>query len=253
MFVFFEKNFVVLIALVVLYVVECVFPYFDTRNGKTKHALRNGSLVVVNAVLINLLFVPLIVWSTSSSWGVFSMFSLSWQLELLGTILLIDLLAYFLHVMFHKVPFLWRFHRVHHSDTKMDVTSGGRFHIGEHMISLSFRSGLYALFSMKLEFILIYETIFIVNVLFHHSNISISEPLDRIYRIFFTSPNMHKVHHSNKQLETDSNYTSLFSFWDRLFRTYRMVKNPKDIVYGIKGLEERQSVLEMLKTPFDLK
>lgn len=142
---------------------------------------------------------------------------------------------------------------MHHSDTQMDVTSGVRFHIGEHFVSLSFRAGLYFLFSMSLEFILIYETIFIVNVLFHHSNISISEPLDKVYRIFFTSPSMHKVHHSNKQLETDSNYTSLFSFWDRLFRTYRIVKDPKKIVYGIRGLEEKQSVLEMLRTPFSKK
>jgi sterol desaturase/sphingolipid hydroxylase (fatty acid hydroxylase superfamily) len=245
-----DKNIITITALVILYTAECVFPYFDAWKGKTKHALRNAGIVLINAVIINLLLLPLIVWASSSSWGVFNQVTLSWWAELALTILVIDALTYFMHVLNHKVPFLWRFHRMHHSDTAMDVTTGARFHIGEHIISLLARSGLYAVFSMNLEFILIYETVFLVSVLFHHSNISISEPIDKIYRMVFTSPNMHKVHHSNVQSETDSNYTSLFSFWDRLFGTYKIVKNPKNIVYGIKGLEKKQSIIDMLLTPF---
>ena len=178
--------------------------------------------------------------------------SLSFEpmVELALTIILIDVLTYFMHVLFHRFPILWRFHRMHHSDTGMDVTTGARFHIGEHAISIIVRCGCYALFAMKLEHILLYEIVFLANVFFHHANISIGEPLDRLYRIFLTSPNMHKVHHSDTRIETDSNYTSLFSIWDRVFGTYRIVNNPKDIAYGIKGLEEDQTVIKMLLTPF---
>jgi len=87
-------------------------------------------------------------------------------------------------------------------------------------------------------------------VFFHHANISMGESLDRIYRALFTSPNMHKVHHSDIKAETDSNYTSLFSVWDRIGGTFRTVDNPKGIVFGIKGLEEEQTVVRMLTTPF---
>ena len=201
-------------------------------------------------VIINFLFVPLIVLSTNTPFGLFNQIKVSYALEIFLSILILDFVSYFMHVLYHKVPLMWRFHKMHHSDTAMDVTTAARFHIGEHVISLSVRALVYAIFAMKLEFILISESIFLVNVLLQHSNITLTEPIDRIYRIFFTSPNMHKVHHSNKEAETDSNYTSVFSFWDRLFRTYTIVKNPKKIIYGVKGLEKEQSFISMLMTPF---
>ena len=139
---------------------------------------------------------------------------------------------------------------MHHSDTEMDVTTGARFHIGEHIITISVRSGLYAAFAMKMEYILFYETLFLANVLFHHANISVGDILDKLYRIFLTSPNMHKVHHSDRQIETDSNYTSLLSVWDRIFGTYKILENPRAIVYGIKGLEAEQTIKKMFLTPF---
>ncbi len=245
-----EKDILMVLLLVVLYILECLFPYFDTFKNKSLHALRNIAVIALNAVITNLLLAPLIIFSTHISWGVFHSVSLDWKVELILTILLIDMLTYIMHVLFHKAPLLWRFHRMHHSDTEMDVTTGSRFHIGEHTISVCVRSGLYVLFSMDLAYILFYETLFLANVLFHHANLSIGDTLDKLYRIFLTSPNMHKVHHSDRKVETDSNYTSLLSVWDRLFGTYTLLENPKDIVYGIKGLEEEQSVIRMLLTPF---
>jgi len=250
MFTTLDKNIITISALIILYTLECIFPYFDNWTGKNKHALRNAGIAIFNAVIINILLIPVIVLSANTPWGLFNQINISLTTEIILTILLIDALTYVLHVIYHRVPFFWNFHRMHHSDNAMDVTSGSRFHIGEHVISLLTRSVLYATFAMKLEIILIYETIFIISVFFHHSNITISEPVDKIFRIFFTSPNMHKVHHSNIREEADSNYTSFFSFWDRLFGTYKIIKNPKDITYGVKGLEEDQSISKMLKTPF---
>jgi sterol desaturase/sphingolipid hydroxylase (fatty acid hydroxylase superfamily) len=245
-----EKDLILILFLMILYILECLFPYFDTFKNKSLHAVRNIGVIAFNAVITNLLLIPLIVLSTDTSRGLFNTVSMDWKVELILTILFIDALTYILHVLFHKLPFLWRFHRMHHSDTEMDVTTGSRFHIGEHIITILIRSGLYAICAMKLDYILVYETVFLANVLFHHANISIGNTLDKGFRIFLTSPLMHKVHHSDLKVETDSNYTSLLSLWDRLFRTYRIVLNPKDIVYGIKGLKEEQTILKMLLTPF---
>ena len=245
-----DRDLILTTVLVVFYILECLFPYFDTFGNKWRHAFRNLFIIGVNAVIINFSLLPLIRYSTDTSWGLFNAVDLDWGLELAATVILIDVLTYVMHVLFHRIPILWRFHRMHHSDTEMDVTSGSRFHIGEHAISISVRCELYALFAMKLENVVLYEAVFLANVLFHHANVSVGEQLDRIYRVFLTSPNMHKVHHSDLKIETDSNYTSLFSLWDRLFGTFRIVRNPKDIKYGIKGLENQQTITGMLLTPF---
>jgi len=245
-----QKNIISFTVLLLLLTAEALFPYFDSWEGKGKHLLRNGGIFAINAILTNLLLVPLILFATSLNGGLFDILELSWGMELVLTILLIDGLTYIMHWLFHKNAFLWRFHRMHHSDTQMDATTGARFHIGEHIISTVVRTLLYAVCAINMSNIIIYELFFLANVLFHHSNIGITEPIDKVYRLFLTSPNMHKVPHSNIQTETDSNYTSLFSFWDRLFGTYRIVDNPERIEYGIKGLEEKQSVGAMLLTPF---
>jgi len=246
----FEKDAILVSVLVLLFIIECLFPYFDTFKNKTRHTFRNVGLIALNALVVNVTLAPLVILSMDTSWGVFNRWDLNGWIELGLTVLLVDFLTYVLHVLYHKVPFMWRFHRVHHSDVAMGVTTGARFHIGEHVISTLIKCGLYACFAIKLEYLILYEAIFISNVFFHHANISIGEPLDRIYRILFTSPNMHKVHHSDIKNETDSNYTSLFSFWDRMFGTFRIVDDPERIVFGIKGLEEEQSVRRMLTTPF---
>ena len=245
-----QKNIATTTVLFLLLTAETLFPYFDSWEGRGKHVLNNGGVILFNAAITNLLLVPLIVLAANLNRGLFALVDLDWGVELALTILLIDGLTYLMHRLFHEQPFLWRFHRMHHSDTQMDVTTGARFHVGEHIISTAVRALLYAVCAIKMQNILIYEVFFLINVMFHHANIDITEPLDRMYRIFFTSPNMHKVHHSKIQVETDSNYTSLFSFWDRLFGTYLIVENPKRIEYGIKGLEAEQSVKAMLLTPF---
>ncbi|MBT3602724.1 MAG: sterol desaturase family protein [Candidatus Latescibacteria bacterium] len=244
-----EKDILLISLLVIFYIWECLYPYFGTFEKKTRHAVRNMGLIALNAVVVNLLLLPLVVFATNTTWGVFRVVSLDGWMELVLTIAIIDLLTYFMHVIFHRFAFLWRFHRMHHSDPEMDVTTGARFHIGEHIISVSVRCAVYAVFAIKIEYLLFYEALFLANVLFHHANISIGEPVDKLYRIFLTSPNMHKVHHSDIQVETDSNYTSLFSIWDRIFGTFRIIENPNNITYGVKGLESEQTIKKMLMTP----
>ncbi len=245
-----EKDVLLISVLVVLYVLECLFPYFETYQNKTRHTLRNLGLIGFNAVVVNLLLTPLVVFSTNTTGGVFNWMGLSGWGAFFATILMLDFVTYVLHVFYHKIPLMWRFHRVHHSDVAMGVTTGARFHLGEHLISTVVKCAFYTGFGIKMEYLVVYEAVFISNVFFHHANISIGHQLDRYYRIFLTSPNMHKVHHSDVKSETDSNYTSLFSVWDRMFKTFRIVEDPKRIVYGIKGMADEQTVVRMLTMPF---
>jgi sterol desaturase/sphingolipid hydroxylase (fatty acid hydroxylase superfamily) len=244
-----EKDLFLIGVLILLYILECIFPYYKTFHRKARHAFRNVGLISINAVLFNLALMPAIIYATSRSWGLLHRYELDWKVELGLTILTIDLLTYVLHVLFHLSPFLWRFHRMHHSDTEMDVTSGSRFHIGEHTITTAVRCAIYAGFGMEREFIVLYEAIFIANVLFHHANLSMGDTLDRIYRVVFTSPDMHKVHHSNIREEHDSNYTSLLSVWDRLFGTFQISDDASKIVYGIQGFDDEQTIRKMFMTP----
>ncbi len=245
-----SKTTISIVIVLLLYILELIFPYMTTWKGKHRHALQNGLLTLFNILLTATLFSILLTWSTNNSWGVLYHSELPWILELVLTILILDGFTYTWHVLAHNVPFLWRFHKVHHSDTMMDVTTGGRFHIGEHLISFILKCIVIFLLGLEIQFIMIYEVAFTANVLFHHANVSMGERLDYLYSLLLTSPLMHKVHHSNIIRETNSNYSSLFSFWDRVFGTFSMVKDPQRIVVGIRGLEHAQSVTSMLSTPF---
>jgi sterol desaturase/sphingolipid hydroxylase (fatty acid hydroxylase superfamily) len=133
----------------------------------------------------------------------------------------------------------------------MDVTTANRFHIGEIFFSSLFRIPLIALLGIYLWELVLYETLMFAVVQFHHTNIDISENVDRMLRAVIVSPNMHRVHHSRWQPETDSNYSSLFSFWDRLARTFRYNPHPENIELGLDEFdrEDDQTVGGMLKTP----
>lgn len=235
-----------------LYTIECLFPYFEDFNeNKALHTSRNISITVFNGLITNIILAPISVFAISRNFGLFHRYMLNDTVQFLLTLVLLDLLFYFAHILFHKVPFLWRFHRMHHSDTAMDTTTASRFHIGEHLLSILARSVMFAVMGMRPSHVVIAEIIFLANVVFHHSNMRIPEWFDGAYRLVFTSPNMHKVHHSNKVEETDTNYTAIFSIWDRIFGTYKIVENPGDITYGVSGMDDKQSILAMLKTPME--
>ncbi len=154
--------------------------------------------------------------------------------------------------MNHRIQFFWKFHRVHHSDPNMDVTTANRFHTGEIIFSSIFRTGIIVLIGLHIWELLVYEILLIIVVQFHHANIGVPEKLDRFLRIFIVTPAMHKVHHSRKQSETDSNYSSLFSFWDRICKTFNLNEDPHSIHIGLDDFdsEEDQKVKGLFWMPF---
>jgi sterol desaturase/sphingolipid hydroxylase (fatty acid hydroxylase superfamily) len=163
--------------------------------------------------------------------GLLQQWTLPLGVELLLTILVLDLWMYAWHWFNHNTDFLWQFHRFHHRDEKMNSTTALRFHFAELLFSLPGKAVVYTIFGLSFLPVMIYEILFFSSVVIHHSNIFITEKLDALYRLVFASPRMHRIHHSRLKVERNSNYGSLFSFWDKIFGSFR--SQPKgEIIFG---------------------
>jgi sterol desaturase/sphingolipid hydroxylase (fatty acid hydroxylase superfamily) len=230
-----SRYIIVAVTLAVLWAVESVAPMFTGRQRRLSHIATNLALAGLNA-LIGLGFAFAILgvteWARAHSFGLLNLVPLPGWLHWLGAIVLFDCWQYWWHRFNHRVPFLWRFHAVHHADAEMDASSGVRFHTGEIVLSFLVRLAVLPLLGVTLPELLLYETLSLPVILFHHSNLRISEGADRWLRWLIVTPRMHYVHHSRWQPETDSNYTSLLSVWDRLFGSFRLRDKPSEISLG---------------------
>ncbi len=166
------------------------------------------------------------------NWGLLHQFKLPYWIVQVITILIMDFWMYVWHRLNHSVPLLWRFHSFHHKDTKMNSTTALRFHIVELFFSYPGKALVCFVFGINYLPLLVYESLFFVSVVIHHSNIYITKKQDAVYRALFASPLMHRIHHSVRFEETTSNFGALFSFWDRSFGSW--MEKPKDeIVFGL--------------------
>lgn len=234
---------------------ETFLPLHQDHKRRWRHAGRNVAIAVLNTVVLGLLFGAITVgvagWAAERQWGLLHNLGIAWPWRLLPAIMLLDGWLYVWHRLNHRIPLLWRCHRMHHSDLEMDVTTATRFHLGEHLGSATLRLGIIPLIGVTAVELLIYETFVVVITMFHHANVSLGA-LDRPLRWLVVTPRMHQIHHSRLRPETDSNYSVLFSFWDRLARTYRMRHGSEKIELGLDDLNDDcwQTVIGMLKTPF---
>ena len=243
--------------LVFLWCLETWLPlYRDRHGGRLKHAGRNIAIALFNSVVIALMFSGIMVmaanWSQNRKIGLLYLLDAPLAIETGIALLLFDGWMYLWHRANHAIPFLWRFHRMHHSDREMDVTSATRFHIGELMLSSVLRLGVLPLLGLELWQLILYEVMLLPVIQFHHSNVNLPERWDQLLRTIIVSPNMHRVHHSRIRLETDSNYSSVFSFWDRLACTFRRREDVGEIEFGLNEFDDVkwQTVSGMLRTPF---
>ena len=255
---------VYIIGLMLFLAWESLHPFFaffrSSPRVRTVHVVRNLIIGAVNSLIIALLFVA--AWVATSIWAeengvgllnVLSSLGMPAWAHTVGAILLLDLWTYVWHRLNHVIPFLWRFHRVHHSDTKMDVSTAGRFHVGEIIMSSALRIPLIALIGAYAWELLLYETIMFAVVQFHHANVAVPPRLDRALRFMIVTPAMHKVHHSRLQPETDSNYSALFSFWDRLARSFRLREDPHTIDIGLDEFDspDYETLRSLIKMPVE--
>jgi sterol desaturase/sphingolipid hydroxylase (fatty acid hydroxylase superfamily) len=185
----------------------------------------NLGLVVAGWALVRLVF-PMAPVGTALAGerlglGLFNLVDLPFPLEVLASVVVLDLAIYGQHVMFHLVPPLWRLHRVHHADTDFDVTTGARFHPLEIALSLVIKMGVVVFIGAPALAVLVFEVVLSATSLFNHGNVRLAPGADRLIRRFLVTPDMHRVHHSVVRRETDSNFGFNLACWDRLFGTYR--------------------------------
>jgi sterol desaturase/sphingolipid hydroxylase (fatty acid hydroxylase superfamily) len=185
----------------------------------------NLALVVVDTLALRLLLPVLAVETAlhaqARDWGLLNVLDVPLWLALPVAVLLLDLAIYAQHVAFHKVPILWRLHRVHHADLDFDVTTALRFHPIEIVLSMLIKLAVVVALGAPAAAVLLFELLLNGSAMFNHGNVRLPPRVDRVLRRVLVTPDMHRVHHSDRRHETDSNYGFALSWWDRLFRTYR--------------------------------
>jgi len=224
---------------------------------------RRGSRYVVNGVLTGLGFITGVLtvrpaalggalWTESHSFGLLNLMGLPLWVKVAAGVLLMDLTFYYWHRLNHTRPLLWRFHNVHHADPDMDVTTSFRFHWGEVLYSTVFRLLQVGLIGVLPLTYAVYEVVFNCATMFHHSNMRLPVAWERRLNRVFVTPRMHGVHHSAVGVETNANYSVIFSWWDRLNRSLKLNVRQSDIVIGVPGYLRPgdNAVLPMLALPF---
>ena len=218
----------------------------------------NLGIVAFDAVLVRV-FIPattvtMALIAEEGGWGLFNQLVLPGWAAVLFSVIALDLVIYLQHVMFHAVPILWRFHRVHHADLDFDVTTGVRFHPIEILLSMGIKLAAVVVLGVPGIAVLIFEVLLNATSMFNHGNVRLPSNLDRVLRWIVVTPDMHRVHHSIIPREANSNFGFNLPWWDRLLGTYRA--QPADghegMVIGIGQFRTRRDLrLDwMLSQPF---
>ena len=248
------KGAAVVAWLLLLFVLERVMPAApapaeDGRWG-WRRVLRNAGLWVVNTGLSPLIVIPVSLWAAAQSFGWRPEGWGGWP-ELLVDLLVLDFLIYWWHRANHVVPLLWRFHEIHHLDHFLDTTSAVRFHFGEVLLSAFARAAIIVVLDIPFTSVVVFEAVVLVSALFHHSNLRLPAGLERALSRVIITPSIHWVHHHAVRADTDSNYGTLFSFWDPLFGSRSRTRRTEDMKIGVERLPERPW-LDLIVRPFRL-
>lgn len=232
------SAFIGILAIMVIW--EIVAPKREQVFSKTIRFANNIGFMVLNTLLLRLVFpmgaVGFAIFCQKNSIGLLNFLSIPAILEIILAIIVLDLTIYFQHVIFHKFPLLWRLHKVHHTDPEIDVSTAGRFHTFEIIISMGIKLIAIAILGAPALAVLLFEIILNACAMFNHSNIAIPEKTDAIVRKFIVTPDMHRIHHSNNPKEFNSNFGFNISLWDMVFRTYK-----SDPILGQNGMIIGQS------------
>lgn len=204
---------------------EILSPRRSLVYSKARRWLVNIGITVTNTVVLRL-FVPVLAAGMAAKaevngWGLFNMIELPGWLEIILAVIVLDFLIYLQHLLVHAVPVLWRLHMVHHIDLDFDVTTGARFHPVEILFSMGIKLAAVVLLGPAVVAVILFEILLNVTAMFNHGNFRLPPELDRLLRLIVVTPDMHRVHHSIRIEETNSNYGFNLPWWDRLFGTYR--------------------------------
>ncbi len=252
-----HRSLILVSGITLFWLIENAFPLFKFNYKKWHHA---GINLFLTATTIIINFVLAFILLKTSDWTITHNFGILQWLPpmplcpyILIGLLLLDLIgAYLVHLIEHKVKFLWRFHLIHHSDIWVDTTSANRHHPGESIIRFVFTTLGIIVVGSPMWMVFMYQTLSVISTQFTHANLSLPKKLDVFISYFIVSPNMHKVHHHYRLPYTDSNYGNIFSIWDRIFGTF-MYLPKEEIIYGIDSHldpKENNKLNNLLKIPF---
>lgn len=243
------RGTIFILVLVLLMLLETRIPRRPLRVPRLQRWPNNLGLVVLNTLLLRLLFpaaaVGFAMMCATEGYGLFQYLNWPRWLEVSISFILLDLAIYTQHVIFHKVPWLWRLHKVHHADLDYDVTTGSRFHPVEIMLSLLIKFAVIAILGAPVLAVILFELVLNAMAMFNHSNIRLPDTMDRILRQLVVTPDMHRVHHSRIYEEANRNFGFNFSVWDRLFQTYKAQpqKGHNGIEIGLNGYDDPAQVV----------
>jgi len=249
-------SFALLFVLVALW--EIRTPRRPLKTSKKARWITNLSIIIINPVLLRLVFPVLAVETAQAAqvngWGLLNQIHFPGLVAFGVGIIVLDLIVYLQHVVFHAVPVLWRLHMMHHADLDYDLTTGLRFHPVEIVLSMILKITIIVALGPPVASVLAFEVILNGMAMFNHGNIKIPSSVDRFLRLFVVTPDMHRVHHSVIIRETNSNYGFNLSWWDRLFGTYKdqPEKGHTDMVIGLAQFRNPQklSLWHILILPF---
>jgi sterol desaturase/sphingolipid hydroxylase (fatty acid hydroxylase superfamily) len=246
---------VLIVMLILMYCVENVFPYLSPPANSNRHYKRNFTITIFNFFLnaaLGIVVVMAIELTAKNNWGLLNQINLPMTAKIIAGILLFDFGSYLTHNLQHKMPFLWRFHRIHHSDNHLNVSSSLRFHPVDTVVSQCIYQSLgVMIIGLPISAFVIYGTIAIPLLILQHSNVRFPQKLERFMSLVFATPGWHKIHHAAEQEQTDSHYGDVFTFWDRIFGTWGK-KQPHEITYGLAEFSEdrHHRVVHLMVSPF---
>lgn len=250
-----NSNYIIIGLLVLFFTVEQISsnPFSFKKRG---HHLLQNLLFQVTLTILNLFIVVMqvycIEWLNAQDIGLLFLFNLPIWLKLILSVMLYDFTTYWIHIAAHKVPLMWRLHRVHHSDTSMDSSSTFRFHPLEMILVYQVGNVLCAaVFGTDVLSMALYYFILNIFLFLEHANLHYPTWLNSTWGLIFVTPDQHRVHHQQDQFYTDSNFADIFILWDRIFGTYKILPL-EQMKYGLEEFddEKKQSFLYLMKSPF---
>jgi len=237
---------------VLMAVWEIASPRRTLTTSKALRWINNLGLVFLNSFVLRLLFpaaaAGVAVFAQQQGWGLLNYYQLPILFSAVFAVIVMDFVIYVQHVMVHAIPLLWRFHRVHHADLDYDVTTGARFHTLEIILSMLIKFATILLLGPSVVAVIIFEVVLNATAMFNHGNVKLPLALDHVLRWFLVTPDMHRVHHSVEDNETNSNFGFSLPWWDRLFGTYRA--QPRDGHQGMTiGIHKYRDAKQVDRLP----
>jgi sterol desaturase/sphingolipid hydroxylase (fatty acid hydroxylase superfamily) len=239
-----------------MFVLERVVPLRREVESKPRRIARNlavaGTALAVAELLRLPLLVPVVEWTVREKIGLLNSFTMPEAVRVVAGIVLLDYTLWWWHWLSHRVPFLWRFHLVHHVDRDLDASTAFRFHFGEHALSVVYRIGQVVVIGASPMALFIWQGILFASILFHHGNVRLPARVESVLLWFVVTPRMHGIHHANRRERTDSNWSSMLSCWDRLHRTMVLDVPDEEIVIGVPAYDDPRDVTisRILTLPF---